>query len=612
MMRSVNPRLGLLLGVYGAALVAAMVIILLLEQIGATEAVVKSVAFCLPLTLFAAVGLASSTRDSLDFHAAGRRTPPFFAGIATAVTALGGFGIIILSGCLFIMGSDALPLLLGIPAGLVIMAVVLVPFIRKVGAHTIPGFLGQRLDSGLVRVVSGAVLSLPLLLILVAEIHVAGRIGAALTGLPTVLGSALCLATSVLVVMLGGMRALTWSSSAKALAVFLAVVVPATVVSLMLANLPFPQMTAGNIARNVLRAEEFRNTPLLAVGPLAFSVPIDGWVTLTKRFLQSHGYIGTLASSLTTLIVMAGIAGSPVLLARAGTTPSVHSARSAMSWAVLFSAFILLTLIAIAVFLRGLVVDQVVGQAADRLPAWFLNLQQAGIMQIEGRTGEVRLGSIRVQRDLVFPALPLAAGLPYAVSALMLAGALAAALAAIGAHIQALGTILARDVVLGPEREAHDEGARVFIGRVAMGIVALIAFGISLLPADPLLLVLWGLAITASAVFPVLVLAVLWKRLSAWGAISGIVTGLTVTAILILSERMGVSNLAGVLPAAIGMPAALLAAISVSLVTRAVGRHTLEFVRDMRVPGGETMFDREARILQLQHPERHPIQGPAQ
>ncbi len=602
MTRLVNPRLGLLFGIYGATLLAAALAILLLEQVGAADRIVTVAAFGLPIVMFVIIGFATRTGDSLDFYAAGRRIPPFFAGISTAVTCLGSFGVLTLTGCLFIMGADAFPIVLGIPAGLVVMAVVLVPFLRKVGAHSVPGYLGQRLDSTLVRVSSAAVMSLPILLILVAEVRLAGFASAELTGLPLFSASALCVSVALSIVAFGGMRATTWSSTAQAFAVLLAVVIPATIVSLMIANLPFPQMTAGNIARNVLRAEQFRNTPLLYVAPLVFQVPGEGWVPLAKRFLQSHGHIGTLASSLTVLIVMAGIAGSPVLLARAGTTPTVHAARSATSWAVLCVAFVLLTLVAIAVFLRGIVVDQVVGQAVDRLPSWVADLQNAGVLQVQSKTGDVRLNAVLVQRDRAFVGLPIAVGLPRAMAALMLAGAIAAALAAISAHMQALATILARDVVLGPEREAHDEGARVQVGRIAMGVVAAVVLAIASLPADPLLLVLWGLALTASGVFPVLLLSVLWKRLSPWGAISGLVTGSAVTSLLILSEQMGIGTLAGVLPAAVGLPAAFLAAITVSLTTRAVDRQTLEFVRDMRVPGGETLVDRDARILRLQHP----------
>lgn len=600
--RTVNPRLGLFLGVYAATLLAVALCLLLFEQLGVSHAIIGAAAFGLPLLLFLAVGLASATRDSIDFHAAGRRIPPFFGGIVTAVTALGGFAVVTLTGCMFIMGSDALPLLLGIPAGLVVSAVVLVPFLRKVGAHSVPGFLGQRLDSGFVRVLAAAITSLPLLLVLVAELHIAGQAGASLTGLPPIVVTAICLASATAIVGAGGMRALTWASAAKAIAVLFAVVVPATIVSLMIANLPFPQLTAGNIARNVLRAEQFRNTPILAVAPWVFEVPGDGLVPLSKRFLQSFGHIGTLASSWTVLIVTAGIAGSPALLARTGTTPTVHAARSAMSWAVLFSGFVLLTLVAVAVFLRGLVVDQVVGQSGDRLPAWFQDVQQTGALELLNKSGDVRLADVGVRRDLVFSALPTAMGLPLGIAALMLAGAIAASMAAIGAHIQALGTILARDVVLGPEREAHDEGARVLVGRLAMVSIAVAALAIAALPADPLVLMLWGLSLTAAAVFPVLLLAVLWKRLSPWGAISGLVTGFAVTTLLILSERMGIGILAGPLPAAIGFPAALLAAIGVSMLTRSVGRETLEFVRDMRVPGGETLVDREARIIRLQTP----------
>jgi cation/acetate symporter len=602
MTRLVNPRLGLLLGVYSASLVAFAVLVLLLEQLEVAPPLVRALVFVAPLLMFAVIGAAAMTRDSLDFHAAGRRIPPFFAGITTAVSVLGGFGILVLTGCIFIMGSDAFPMVLGIPAGLVVMAVVFVPFLRKVGAHSLPGFLGQRLDSGLVRIAAAAIMCMPLLLILVAELHIAGRAASALTGLPVNLGAALCAVVVAVIVVLGGMRAVTWSGAAQAIAVLLALVVPATIISLMVANLPFPQMTAGNVVRQVMRAEQFRNTPLLSVAPLIFEAPGDGWVPLAKRFLQSHGYVGTFASSLTVLIVIAGVAASPAALARVGTTPTVHAARSAMSWAVLLTGFVLLTLVAMAVFLRGSLVEQVVGGSAGALPAWFYELQQAGIMQVRAKTGDVRLSAILVQRDLILPAVPISLGLPRGLFEFLLVGAVAAALAAMCAHVQALGTILARDVVLGPEREAHDEGARVFGGRIAALAVVVAAFAIGLLPADPLDLVLWGLALTASAVFPVLVLAVLWKRLSPWGAISGMITGSAVTGLLVLMDQIGAGGLSGPLPAALGMPAALAAAVFVSLVTPAVGRHTLEFVRDMRVPGGETLTDRDARILRLQHP----------
>ena len=115
--RSANPRLGLLFGVYASALVAVGLVVLLLEQLGVGDGVLRAAMFGLPLVLFLGVGAAAMSRDAQDFHSAGRRVPPFFSGLATAVSGLGGFGLVILTGCVFLMGSDAFALLLGFPAG---------------------------------------------------------------------------------------------------------------------------------------------------------------------------------------------------------------------------------------------------------------------------------------------------------------------------------------------------------------------------------------------------------------------------------------------------------------------------------------------------------------
>ena len=45
-------------------------------------------------------------------------------------------------------------------------------------------------------------------------------------------------------------------------------------------------------------------------------------------------------------------------------------------------------------------------------------------------------------------------------------------------------------------------------------------------------------------------------------------------------------------------------AILASLTTPAPGRSVLELVREIRVPGGEVIYDREMRLLRLKNRER--------
>jgi cation/acetate symporter len=598
--RLVNPKLGLYFGIYASVFVGGVLLALLLEQIGTADGLLRGLMFAVPVTMFAIFGYATATSEPLDFLVAGRRVPPFFAGAGLAVTALGGVGLVCLTGAIFLLGSDAFALVLGWLAGLVVMAIVLVPFLRKFGAFTVPGYLGVRFESRVLRVAAAALLAVPVLLLLVAEILVAAEVAGQLTGQPTRLVALLLVVVAALPVLAGGMRALTWASAAKAVAMLMALLVPVTIVSLVLSNLPFPQITSGNISRTILRSDLARGVPLVLAGPWVFDLPGTALEPLGRRFLQMFSAIGPTAFSATVLVIMAGVASQPALLARAGTTPGVHAARQAMGWAVLLLAFSLLTMAAVAVFLRSAVVDQIVGVAADSLPPWFQQLQQAGLASVMAKgSATVLLPGTAFRRDAALFALPVAAGLPVVLTYLALAGALAAGLAAMSAQMLALGTSLAEDVLLGVRAEAIDTQPHVLAGRVGIVVAASAGAVVSFVPADPLQLALWSIAITASAGFPVLVLSILWKRLNAWGAVAGMVTGFIVVVALIIFERMGLSVLAGPLPAVVAMPSAVLAAVIISQLTPAVSRNSLELLRDMRVPGGETLMDRDRRLARL-------------
>ncbi len=600
--RLVNPRLGTYFGIFTAAFAGVVLMALMFEQLGAADAVVRFIMFGGPIALYAAIGLGAYARETGDFFACGRRVPAFFNGLVLGITALGGAGLLGLTGCLFIAGFDAFCLSIGWYAGLVFMGVLLVPFLRKFGAYTVPSFLGRRLDSRVVRVVAAAILSVPILLLLAAEARFAAYAAAWMMGQSERLMAVVVMACATAIVFAGGMRSLTWSSVAKGIAVLLALAVPATIVALMVSNLPLPQMTHGNMVRVLSRLEVARNAPIIMSAPFAFDLPAEGLEILTKRFIQAFGNVGSLGFVLMTFTVAAGIAGSPVLLSRASTTPGVYEARKSVGWAVLVVGLVMLTLPAVAVYLRTLLLEQVVGQSGERLPIWFQLLQQSGIARIASKTQVVGFSDIGFERDAALFALPIAAGFPQALVYLSLAGALAAALAALSASLVAISTILAEDVVHGLPNETAPDSARIGTARVALFGAAFVTAWLAIAaPADPLKLFLWALTLSASASFPVLVLAIWWKRLNAWGAQAGMITGFGVAAFIILVSETGAVGFPSVLAGIIGLPAALIAATAVSRMTPAPGRGMLEIALDVRVPGGETLYDREMRLLRLKN-----------
>jgi cation/acetate symporter len=594
----VNPRLGTYFGIFASALAALVLMALMLEQLGVSDAAVRLVMLCGPIGLYAAIGLLAPTREAQDYFACGRRVPAVFNGLVLAIGALGGAGFLALTGAYFVVGYDALCISLGISAGLVFMGVLLAPFLRKSGDYTVPSYLSRRFESRTLRVVAAAVLTVPLLLLLAAEARFAAYASARLTRQPEEAMALVVVVCATAMVLAGGMRSHTWSGSAKAMAALIALAVPATIVALMLTNLPLPQITHGNTLRVLTKIE--RGLPILTAPPLVFDFPGQGLEPLAKRFIHAFGGIGSVAFVLTLLTALAGIAGSPSLLMRPGSTPGVHEARKSFGWAVLIAGVVLLTLPAVAIYLRVLLLEQVVGQPIDRLPAWFLTLRDLGVASVDPTGPTVRLVNISFDRDAVLFALSYAAGFPQVLAYLALAGGLAAALLALASALLASAAIVSEDVVHGLRAEPASETARVLAARGALGGIALVAVWLAIAaPADPLRLFLWSLAYSGSAVFPVLLLSIWWKRTTAWGAIAGLIAGLVATTAAILLSEAGVWTLPSVLAGAIGLPIGMAATIATSMLTPQPSQHIVAMLQEIRVPGGETLYDRELRLQRL-------------
>jgi cation/acetate symporter len=598
--RLINPRLGTYFGIFTAAITALVIMAMMFEQLGASDAIVRFSMFAGPIGLYGVIGLGSRTREVADYFACGRRVPAFFNGLVLAVSALGGAGFLALTGSLLIVGFDAMCLSIGWCAGFVFMGVLFAPFVRKFGAYTIPTFLGRRFESPAVRVAAAGILGVPILLLIAAEARFAGYAAAWMMGQSERLMAAVVIVCAAGIVLLGGMRALTWSSAAKAIVAILALAVSASIIAILVSNLPLPQMTHGNVVRVLTRMEVAQGVPVVLAPPLAFDLPGAGPEPLVKRFMQSFGSIGSLSFVLMSFVAAAGIAASPGLLSRVGTTPGVYEARKSLGWAVLIVGLVVLTLPAIAVYLRAMLLEQVASHPGDRLPLWFQLLQQAGIANIEAKGQVVKLASISFERDATLFALPLAAGFPQVLVYLSLAGALAAALAALGSALMTIAAIVAEDVIHGLTSDTAVDTQRVATARVALIGAAFVSIWLAIaVPADPLQLFVWSLTFAAACSFPVLLLAIWAEHTNQWGALAAMVTGFVVTALAMLLAETGAIGMPSALAGAIGLPLALCAGFIASKLTPAPGRNALDLVSDMRVPGGETLYDREMRLLRL-------------
>lgn len=309
------------------------------------------------------------------------------------------------------------------------------------------------------------------------------------------------------------------------------------------------------------------------------------------------------------LCLMLGTAGMPHILMRSYTTPSVGDARRSVFWALLFILLLYFTAPALALLVKYEVYAQVVGTPFSNLPNWVhaWSAVDANLLEVVdiNRDGIVQLGEIGMGADVVVLAMPEIGGLPFVISGLVAAGALAAALSTADGLLLTMSNSLSHDMwyrVVAPRMPA---ARRVIVSKI---LLLLVAFGAAWVaarkPADILFMVTAAFSFAASSFFPALVMGVFWRRANKWGVTMGMAAGLATTFAYMahthpwlrewvfgVPRTVAVDLWWGIQPIAAGVmgaPAAFATIIVVSLLTPRPDAATLALVDYLRKPGEGT------------------------
>jgi cation/acetate symporter len=298
--------------------------------------------------------------------------------------------------------------------------------------------------------------------------------------------------------------------------------------------------------------------------------------------------------------MMFGTAALPHILMRYYTTPSVQQARVSVFWSLFFIFLLYFTAPCLAVLAKYDMFTNLVGSQFSALPAWAAAWAKVdpGLLNITdiNKDGIVQWAEVVIGGDLIVLATPEIAGLPYVVSGLVAAGGLAAALSTADGLLLTIANALSHDLYYKMIDPSASTKKRVTISKVLLIAVAIVAATVTAQkPGDILFLVGAAFSLAASAFFPPLVLGVFWKRANKWGAIIGMLAGLSVCMYYMLRTypfftNMGVPKMdlwfgmnpisAGVF----GLPVGLLTIIIVSLLTKAPDKEVQELVEHVRYP----------------------------
>lgn len=594
-----NPRLGTGFGIFTSTFASLVVLLIILEQLGLEQSWISQLIIVLPVVFYAAIGLFVRTTSVDDYFVAGQRVPPLYNGLALSANLVSGAGLLGLIGCFFFIGYDALPIALGWCAGLGLMTVLLAPYLRKMGAYTLPGFFSIRFSSRICRVVAGLLLFPPVLMLLAAELSIGRSIASVfLRADPDFILQVGC-ALLAITVIFGGVRALTWTQCAQFIVVILSISVPLIAVSVLLTNLPLPQLSFGTIIQQITEIEAERGIVEPFAQPLSAVLPEAGAAEISRPFaamLQSLGAGDFIALA---ICFMLGSAVLPTQIVRMSTTPSVSSVRKSIGWAGLVVGFMVLTIPAFAAFTKFQAAQDLLGVPASQIPDAGSVLSQLGLLQISPNSLDPALGNAEIlfHRDYIALMLPVLNNFPFVLTGLIGAAALAAVMAAAGGQLVALANVISNDFY-HPFHRTASPARRLIVARI--GLVAVIIGAYTIVAQqefDPLRMLIQAFSLTAATFFAPLVLAVWWRGFTQFGAICGMVAGFAVTLMQFMIEP-GVSFL-GVDPLAagvLGVPVSALAAIGGSMVSPRPSPETLEILNEIGVPSGETVHTRLTRL----------------
>lgn len=553
-------------------------------------------------------------RTTSDFYVASRAVSPRWNAAAISGEYLSAASYLGIAGLILAYGFDVLWYPVCYTAGyLVLLALVAAP-LRRSGAYTLPDFAQIRLGSQVVRRVASVLVVVIGWLYLVPQLQGASLTLATQTGAPRWLGGLVVCAVVLVAVSVGGMRSITFAQALQFWCKFLALLIPALVLVFLWLHRG-DAMDAGHpsaLQRTTvsISSSETVRMPVaetLRVDGVVDGHPVNGPVYLpegthrlqagTRVTLERGDVIPVLASlpasrnsswlrplgsgkdhplyaSLSLILAICmGTMGLPHVLVRFYTNPDGRDTRRTTVVVIsLLSMFYLLPTIFGAIG-RHYVPD----------------------LLLTGKTDAT---------VLLLPERMISGDLGVLLSALVTAGAFAAFLSTSSGLTVSVTGVLSQDV-LRRKREPH-RAQRIRSFRLSAIAGIGVPYLLSLSSSHLGLAAVVGLAfaVAAATFCPLLVLGVWWPRLSAPGAVAGLIAGgvLATAAVLVTVIGDTENGWMGALlaqPAAWAVPFTFVVMIIVSLCTRRhVPSNTGRVMVRLHAP--------EALAAQLREPARSP------
>lgn len=579
--------------------------------------------------LYIGIALKSRASSTKEYYTAGGGVSPFANGMATAADWMSAATFISMAGGIAISGYDGSQFLMGWTGGFVLLTILMVPYLRKFGKATVPDFIGDRYYSQTARFVAVLCAIFICMTYIMGQMNGVGIVFSQLFGISLAQGVLIGAGIVFFYAGLGGMKGITYTQVAQYCVMAFAYTLPAIYISMAITGNIIPQL--GFIG------DTTQGVPLLE--------KIDGMnESLGIRAFTEGTADNKLNMFCITAALMCGTAGLPHVIVRFFTVKNVKAVRKSACWTLAFIAVIYLTAPTVGVFSRINLIEKLNNKSytiteetrtSDQVPSWFHQFEETGKLAWIDKNGDGRIqyigngesapnpftgkkpelskergpqgqiiltnpnndepNELYVHKDIMVMANPYMGGTPQWVTALLMAGCIAAALSTAAGLLLVLSTAISHDLmknIIKPDLTDKEEmrWARfASLGAISIAVY----FGINPPGSFVAQTVAFAFGLAASSFFPTLLMGIFSKRVNKQGGIAGMVAGITFTLGYIIYFAFGGGDpknyLWGITPAGIGflgMIINFIVTFIVSAVTPAPPEDVQKMVRRIHNPKG--------------------------
>ncbi len=481
--------------------------------------------------VYIGVAIWSKARSTSDFYVAGNQVSPVVNGMATAADWMSAASFLTMAGAISFLGRDGSVYLMGWTGGYVLLALLLAPYLRKFGKYTVPDFVGDRYSSQVARIVAVFCALCVSFTYVAGQMRGVGIVFSRFLDVDISHGVMIGMGIVFFYAVLGGMKGITYTQVAQYCVLIFAYLVPAIFISLLMTGKVIPQFGFGSLLNDGSGQFLLERLDLLS-RDLGFTA-------------YTSGQKDTIDILFITLALMAGTAGLPHVIVRFYTVARVSAARSSAGWALIFIALLYTAAPAVAAFARTNLLATVSNTQYENVPDWFSKWETTGLIVFEdhNRDGLIQYvgkdshheNELTIDPDIMVLANPEIARLPAWVTGLVAAGGLAAALSTAAGLLLVLSSAVSHDLLKKWLKPEISERAELMVARMTAGVAVMITgyFGVHP-PGFVTEVVAFAFGLAASSFFPVIVLGIFYARVNKYGAVLGMLAGLTFTAAYII------------------------------------------------------------------------------